>query len=325
MRTYRRVAAAIARHGLRGATRRVAQRLRQPRATSSGPVNGHARDTDRRRRFLDEVAARGLRDVDAFYWYHTVDLGAGLVTPGTYDYRSSIDAFALPASMRGLRALDVGAGTGFFSFEMERRGAHVTALEVPSFDAWDRFPGESVDDTVAKIGRHMPSHAGLDAGALDQLQRRSADVLFRDLLDGPFLFCRDVLGSKVERLYAAVYDLAPSTHGEFDVVMLGDVLVHTIDPLRALAAVASVCRDTLVISTDLPNGAAARLDLPAMIYVGGPTKGLDDVSWWRPNLPCLEQVLGKLGFRSVVVAGVHAGTIHPGGGRYSRTVLHARR
>src|SRR5436853_3739246 len=37
------------------------------------------------RHFREEVRRRGLGDADKFYWYHTVDLGGGLLTPGDYD------------------------------------------------------------------------------------------------------------------------------------------------------------------------------------------------------------------------------------------------
>src|SRR5262245_48214907 len=39
------------------------------------------------RRFRDAMRARGTENVADFYWYHTVDLGNGIVTPGDYDSR----------------------------------------------------------------------------------------------------------------------------------------------------------------------------------------------------------------------------------------------
>ena len=35
-----------------------------------------------------------------------------------------------PADLRGKRVLDIGAWDGFYTFEMERRGAHVVALDL---------------------------------------------------------------------------------------------------------------------------------------------------------------------------------------------------
>lgn len=56
-------------------------------------------------------------------WYHTIDLGDGIVTPGMFDHREYLDEYGLPADLSGQRVLDVGTANGFFAFEMERRGA----------------------------------------------------------------------------------------------------------------------------------------------------------------------------------------------------------
>ena len=59
----------------------------------------------------------------ALRWYHTIDLGAGVITPGMDDTPYRLARLALPASLKGLTVLDIGAWDGFFSFECERRGA----------------------------------------------------------------------------------------------------------------------------------------------------------------------------------------------------------
>ena len=61
--------------------------------------------------------------VAALRWYHTIDLGQGVVTPGVDDTPDRLARLALPASLAGRSVLDVGAWDGFFSFEAERRGA----------------------------------------------------------------------------------------------------------------------------------------------------------------------------------------------------------
>lgn len=67
----------------------------------------------------DELAARaaGLR------WYHSIDLGQGVVSRGVDDSAFRLARLDLPASFAGRSVLDVGAWDGFFSFEAERRGA----------------------------------------------------------------------------------------------------------------------------------------------------------------------------------------------------------
>ena len=60
---------------------------------------------------------------DALRWYHTIDLGHGVVTHGVDDSPIRLARLNLPASLAGQTVLDVGAWDGFFSFEAERRGA----------------------------------------------------------------------------------------------------------------------------------------------------------------------------------------------------------
>src|SRR5437016_5065152 len=97
-----------------------------------------------RREFNIKTKELGLGDVENYFWYHTIDLGNGLVTPGTYDFRRSVSNFRFPENMSGLRVLDIGSATGFFAFEFERRGAIVTSVELPSLADLDRFPGQSI-------------------------------------------------------------------------------------------------------------------------------------------------------------------------------------
>lgn len=65
-------------------------------------------------------------------WWHEIELAPGIVTPGDDSNRMKLpilDGIGLPRDMRGLRALDIGASDGFFSFELEKRGAQVLAMD----------------------------------------------------------------------------------------------------------------------------------------------------------------------------------------------------
>jgi SAM-dependent methyltransferase len=264
----------------------------------------------------------GLPDTSRFYWYHTIDLGDGLITPGLYDYRPTLPAFHFPENMEGMTVLDVGSATGFFAFEFERRGALVVSTELPSLHDLDRFPGQSVENSLRKIER-MIFPDGLD---LESLRRGDSEQeLYRCLLDGPFQFCRQRLGSKVERCYSTIYDLTLEKHGVphgFDLIFVGDVLVHTLYPLKALAALAPLCRGELVFAQMLPDGPQ---EPPAMMYVGGGDPEEDHISWWLPNESCLVQMLTKLGFPVVEEVGWHSGILHPGGHPFHRVILRARK
>jgi SAM-dependent methyltransferase len=271
--------------------------------------------------FSERARELGLPDTSRYYWYHTIDLGDGLVTPGMYDYRQTISAFPFPDDMRGLSVLDVGSATGFFAFEFERRGARVVSAELPSLIDLDRFPGQSVESSLSKIERMI-----FPGKELSSMRRGDAErELYRCLLEGPFEFCRSRLGSRVERSYSTIYDLTAEKAGVpegFDMVFVGDVLLHTLYPLKALASLAGLCRGTLILAQVLPEGPQ---DPPAMVYTGGSDPEVDEVSWWLPNRSCLMQMLSKLGFAHVEQTGVHRGFVQPGNYPFERAILRARK
>lgn len=284
--------------------------------------NLHAQTTA----FSRRARERGLGDARLLYWYHTVDLGGGLVTPGMHDYRSSLGDFHFPEDMSGMNVLDVGSATGFFAFEFEKRGAHVVSVEVPSLDGIDRFPYQDAAQTVRKLAAMIAGQSAYTSEELDTIFRTSAADFYHYFLDGPFRLCHRALRSQVERRYATIYDIPETDLGtsSFDLVFLGDLLLHTIHPLTALAAVAPLCRGTLVISQHMPTrlGLGSR---PAVLYVGGDAPGHDHATWWYLNRACFEQILRKLDFRHVDMVGRNTGVSCPGGTYYDRPVLHAVR
>ena len=76
-------------------------------------------------------------EVDSRVWFHTIDLGNGVRTPGRKDTIAEVDVFQLP-DVSGRTVLDVGAYDGFYSFEAERRGAS----QVLATDDWTwNWPG----------------------------------------------------------------------------------------------------------------------------------------------------------------------------------------
>ena len=77
--------------------------------------------------------------VSARFRYHSIELPDGSVLPGlqTIDHlRWRLGLFGLEEDLRGKRVLDVGAWDGWFSFECERRGAEVVAVDCVALDTF---------------------------------------------------------------------------------------------------------------------------------------------------------------------------------------------
>jgi tRNA (mo5U34)-methyltransferase len=65
-------------------------------------------------------------------WWHSFELPDGSRIDGVSDLdaqKRRIAQFPIPQDLRGKRVLDIGAWDGWFSFEMERRGAEVVAID----------------------------------------------------------------------------------------------------------------------------------------------------------------------------------------------------
>src|SRR5262249_25953327 len=66
---------------------------------------------------------------DSLVWFHSIDLGSGVVTHGLSDSAQTLRPDQLPA-FTGRTVLDIGAWDGYYSFLAERTGAtRVVALD----------------------------------------------------------------------------------------------------------------------------------------------------------------------------------------------------
>ena len=71
--------------------------------------------------------------------YHSFRLPDGRSLQGIMSVEAELerlDSFQLPADLSGKRVLDVGPWDGFFTFEAERRGASVTAIDYADLDTF---------------------------------------------------------------------------------------------------------------------------------------------------------------------------------------------
>lgn len=201
-------------------------------------------------------------EVARLRWFHTIDLGGGVVTPGHDDSSRKLRWLSLPEDLRGRTVLDVGAWDGFFSFEAERRGAARVVAVDPA--AW-REPAWGPDGWGTRAG---------------------------------FDLAHRTLGSRVEALDVDLMDLSPERVGAFDLVLLLGVLYHLPDPWTVLERVASVAGEQLILETHVDLLDVRR---PAVAYYPGTEVSGDESNWWGPNVSFLVAMLEQLGFSRTLV------------------------
>ena len=108
--------------------------------------------------FSSELARKG--------WYHSFELPDGRCFDGHESLaklRTRIAQMPIPGDLTGKRVLDIGAWDGWFSFEMERRGAEVVAVdcvEVANFLFIHRELGSHVEYRVMDLYDLSPEKVG---------------------------------------------------------------------------------------------------------------------------------------------------------------------
>ncbi|HEY3728005.1 MAG TPA: methyltransferase domain-containing protein [Solirubrobacteraceae bacterium] len=230
-------------------------------------------------------------------WYHSIEVAPGVVTPGLFDLRRIAARLPWP-DVRGKRCLDVGTADGFLAFELERRGAaEVVALDLAVHEDWDW------ESHIGELGPQYLRHVG---GA-------EPGVGFR--------VARELLASSVRLDQLSVYELTPDAVGEFEVVVCGSLLLHLRDPLRALAAVRSVCRDRFLSINQVDLGRSLWARHVPLVRLDG-TSGI--TQWWVPNAAGHRQMLRAAGFAIEREAGLYSipyGPAHPAPPRAPRWLL----
>jgi SAM-dependent methyltransferase len=190
---------------------------------------------------------------------------------GQWDLRGRIDDYLAGVPVAGRRVLDVGTASGFLSFEMEKQGA-----DVVSFDA----------DSADRIAL-LPFHKSLYSTNRAEWARQTNDFL--DRLKNSYWFAHRVLSSKNRVTYGDVYNL-PDELGTFDVVVVGQILVHLRDPISALASIARRCSDTLVIVEGMVDS-----DENVAKFFARADTGPEWI-WWQYSTSLYREVMQMLGF-----------------------------
>jgi len=120
-----------------------------------------ARDAAFRQRIQEEVAS-----LSKGTWYHSIELPDGRVAPGVVGLealQARIGRYPIPHNLRGKRVLDVGAATGWNSFELERRGAEVVAVDCVEFREFQmarELLGSQVEYRILDVDEMSPATLG---------------------------------------------------------------------------------------------------------------------------------------------------------------------
>jgi tRNA (mo5U34)-methyltransferase len=152
-----------------------------------------------------------LDRVNSLPWFHQLDLGEGIITPGYTSLevlRASADAF-FNMPLNGKSVLDIGCYDGFYSFEALRRGAaHVLAAD---HFMWHTDPRcrEAFELARSRIAPDLPD---IDIDVPDMSQERV---------------------------------------GTFDIVLFAGVLYHLRNPFLGIERVAPLVGETMILETHL--------------------------------------------------------------------------
>ncbi|HEY1831218.1 MAG TPA: DUF1698 domain-containing protein [Acidimicrobiales bacterium] len=221
---------------------------------------------------------------DEILWYHTIDLGQGVVTKGMGVQPTGSEI--LP-DVAGRSVLDIGAWDGKFSFLAEKGGAtSVTALD---HYAWGVDIGaRTVYWQECQANGTLPDHS------------RDVTDFWQPDLPGQrgFNFAKAALGSKVKAVVDdfAIMDLEPLGH--FDVTLYLGVLYHMKEPVTCLERVRSVTNEVAVIETEALQICGLD-DLSLLQFHVGDTLRTDYGNWYVPTLPALRDLCLAAGFSSV--------------------------
>ena len=279
------------------ARRRLEELMASPRRAPTDDATGNGEDGPRAARSRGALSRllrplrrrRELRHAAASVpvWFHSIDLGGGVVTPGMKtagQLASELEALRLP-DLRGKTVLDVGAWDGFYSFEAERRGAaRVVALDHYAWSidlaAWNGY----LADCRERGETPRPADEVPGVWRPDELAGKSG-----------FDLAAEALGSNVEPLVGDFMRMDPAEIGSFDVVLFLGVLYHLKDPLGGLERLASVTRDLAIVESEA-DVVPGREDEKLCRFLEADERAGDPGNWWSPNLAALLAMCRAAGF-----------------------------
>jgi len=199
------------------------------------------------------------------YWWHYIDLGDEVMTPGTQGGKGQgkenattrkLSYLKLPEDLTGKTVLDLGCSDGFFSFECKKRGAkRVVAVDNPK-----------VNNSKA------------------------------------FVTARKIFGANIQIILSDIYDLDIKKLGKFDIVLGLGLLYHLKSPLMALDIIRNLTKSDgfTLIESHFVARPESIMEYKANVDVNGNVRKHDH-SMWHPSLIALEEMMKDVGFKTEVI------------------------
>ena len=220
------------------------------------------------------------------YFYHTMELpGYGVIEGRDWDLRGGVDEYLGNVAFAGQRVLEIGPASGFLTFQMEKRGADVVSVEVTAEHGWDFVP--------------------YPAARLKEVFGPRRIVMQQ--LKNSYWFSHAVLQSKARMYYGDVYNL-PASLGQFDIAVMGSVLLHCRDPLRIVEQCGKMARTLIIVDMfhpDLEGAPVCRLAPTPENFIWH--------TWWHFSTQIITQFLAVMGFtssRTTTHEQLHRGRAH---------------
>jgi tRNA (mo5U34)-methyltransferase len=219
-----------------------------------------------------DVDAQDLQaQVDALApWFHNLHLRGGVQTAPDHPF-GDFPAFKwaqigphVPADLAGWSVLDIGCNAGFYAFELARRGASVTAIDM--------------DPHYLRQARWAARELGLD----DRIEFRQMQVY--DL-------------ARESRRYDLVWLMGVLYHLRHPLLALDIVRRRT---RRQMVLQTMTMPGDAVAQVPADVGIKERERLrdpgwPAMAFIEKRLAG-DPTNWWAPNHACIQAMLRSAGF-----------------------------
>lgn len=204
-------------------------------------------------------------------WFHNLHLPGGIQTAPDHWLQADFPAFKwaeiaphVPASLEGWTVLDIGCNAGYYSFELARRGARVTAIDV--------------DPHYLRQARWAAGELGL----ADRVEFRQMQVYELARSDGQF---------------DLVWFMGVLYHLRHPLLAL-DIIRRRTRRMMVMQTLTMPGDEVAEIPGDFPLDERERLrdaGWPVMAFLEHRVAA-DPTNWWAPNHACVEAMLRSAGF-----------------------------